>query len=280
MLEFWGGFSSGVARCQRAISRAAARCIGDVTAARQGCLTPALAGTVCDIQQLNTDVAALRQRVLSMVGPSCTSIQLQNLGYVDLSEAYRDIVDVCRRLDTATTSAVYAPALRGGVVSPVRPIVGACIHSTASASARLLEFSIRAHQRALDQIAAKRLDFRKKQGLLSRSAEQINRVRPALRRRIGTVCSDTDFVDAYGRHVESYLTGIQAQASCHGQYVYVQNAVLCPAIACGNGIQEPNEQCDDGNDVDVDGCRADCTRGECTVCAPTPSPGVVPSPTP
>ncbi len=37
----------------------------------------------------------------------------------------------------------------------------------------------------------------------------------------------------------------------------------CTLPACGNGIQDPGEQCDDGNNVNADGCEADCTSPVC-----------------
>ncbi|WAS95899.1 DUF4215 domain-containing protein [Nannocystis punicea] len=36
--------------------------------------------------------------------------------------------------------------------------------------------------------------------------------------------------------------------------------------ACGNGVQEPNEQCDDGNATPGDGCEADCTTTPGELC--------------
>jgi len=33
--------------------------------------------------------------------------------------------------------------------------------------------------------------------------------------------------------------------------------------ACGDGILQPGEECDDGNNVDGDGCQADCTNPRC-----------------
>ena len=39
---------------------------------------------------------------------------------------------------------------------------------------------------------------------------------------------------------------------------YTLNVTLLPK-GCGNGIQEPGEDCDDGNDIDDDWCHNDCT---------------------
>ncbi|MEN9558232.1 MAG: hypothetical protein RL141_601 [Candidatus Parcubacteria bacterium] len=42
---------------------------------------------------------------------------------------------------------------------------------------------------------------------------------------------------------------------------------------CGNGITEPGEPCDDGNDLNGDGCETDCSESP-AVCVPTPKPPV------
>jgi cysteine-rich repeat protein len=34
----------------------------------------------------------------------------------------------------------------------------------------------------------------------------------------------------------------------------------CPAVLCGNGVLDPLETCDDGNNLSCDGCRNDCGR--------------------
>lgn len=44
--------------------------------------------------------------------------------------------------------------------------------------------------------------------------------------------------------------------------LYCSAAGECTAPACGDGMLEPFEQCDDGNDVDGDGCDADCSLTE------------------
>jgi cysteine-rich repeat protein len=191
-------------------------------------------------------------------------LQLQQLLYADLSDAYRDIVEACRRLDTALSSAVYLPALRVGAVQPVTDPARACIEAAADASVKLLAFSVRARQQAFDRIAGSQLAPGDKQHLVNRASERISRVRAQVLSQITRRCPVGDFVAVYGQETGQYLLGIDSQSGCHAQYVYVQDAVVCPAVVCGNGIQEPTEECDDTNELEGDGCLGDCTRGEAT----------------
>ena len=43
---------------------------------------------------------------------------------------------------------------------------------------------------------------------------------------------------------------------------------LARAPRCGDGLVEDAEECDDGNAIDTDDCRSDCTRGPCCVIDP------------
>lgn len=259
-LAFWGGYSPGVARCQVAIGRAASRCVREVIAARRKCLDGSVRGAPCDKRQLDSEVAGLRQASLQSLGSYCSSLQLQQLRYADLSEAYRDVIDVCRRLDTAATSAIYLPAYISGSVIQVNPALGACIVGASDASAKLLDYSIRLRQRDFNRIAATRLTPAAKRERVIASGERIARARSRLQEHVVSECAEGNFLQAYGRAVDVYLDGIASQGACHAQYVYVQDAILCPATACGNGIREPDEQCDDGNDREGDECLPDCRR--------------------
>jgi cysteine-rich repeat protein len=44
------------------------------------------------------------------------------------------------------------------------------------------------------------------------------------------------------------------------------NSTLC-VTQCGDGIKVGTEECDDGNNIDGDGCNSDCTIGNNNNCS-------------
>jgi cysteine-rich repeat protein len=268
-LAFWGGFAPDAARCQRALSRATALCIGQVAAARSSCLGGALNGATCDPAALDARVAAARQQALDRVGRACTTTQLQNLGYVDQADALSDVATACRQLDTAVVSAAFGPAMVGGTVGSVDPPTAACVQAGALAAGRLLRTGMRTYAKALDRIAALEVEPAEKRRLVEWAARHVAQTQAGCRTALTAACRADAFAAAYGRSVDAFLAGIAAQAACMQQFVYVQDAVRCPTPVCGNGMQEPGEECDDGNDYDGDGCRSDCVRTECAAFANT-----------
>lgn len=56
--------------------------------------------------------------------------------------------------------------------------------------------------------------------------------------------------------------------------IAVADGDLRPCPKCGNGVQERNEECDDGNRTDCDACDSNCTRAN--TCGNNPSCGAVP----
>jgi cysteine-rich repeat protein len=63
--------------------------------------------------------------------------------------------------------------------------------------------------------------------------------------------------------------GCDATNTCSSQHVCDMTEVIprCEEVdTCGNGTQEAGEECDDGNNVGGDGCRANCTDGPTPTC--------------
>jgi cysteine-rich repeat protein len=268
-LAFWGGFPPSAARCQRVIARATSACVGEVAALRAACLAGAVRGGTCDDAALGTRIGDVRQRALDRVAGACTTSELQNLGYIDQSDAFTDVVTACRQLDTAATSAAFAPAMVGGTVASVGNPAAACVQAAAAEATRMLRFGTRTYAKALDRIAALNLDVSQKQRLVAWARRRIAQTQARSRSLLTTECSTQDFAATYGRSVDVFLTGIADQAACMQQFVYVQAAVRCPTPVCGNGMQEPGEECDDGNTYDGDGCRSDCVKTDCAAFANT-----------
>lgn len=268
-LSSWGAFGSDAARCQRVVSRATSVCIAQVAQARARCLGGALGGNACDTTALTATVTAARQRALNRLERSCTEPELQNLGYLDRQDAQKDVTDACRQLDTAATTAAFGPAMVGGTVAAVDATKAACVRAAARESNRLMRYAMRAYQQALDRIAGTPLTPNQKMRLVEWARARVARAERRSAGALAEVCPVATFANYYGRSSEQFLARIAAQAGCLGGFIYVQDEVVCPAPECGNGMQELGEECDDGNDFDGDGCRADCIKTECEVFANT-----------
>jgi len=264
-LKYWGAFPADAARCQRIIGRATVSCAGKVAALRAECLSGAMRGETCDQTALDAQVTEVRQRAVARVDRACTDTQLDGLGYVDRDDALTDVVDACRQIDTATTSAAFGPAMVGGTVATVGDPTASCVEAGAREATRMLRAGARAYAKALDRIAGTGdLDENDKRRLVQWAQRRIALTQARSRAALTAACSEADFSAEYGRSVDVFLDDVAAQAACLQQFVYVQDAVGCPTPSCGNGMQEPGEDCDDGNEYDGDGCTDKCVKTECT----------------
>ena len=160
-------------------------------------------------------------------------------------------------------SAAFAPAMVGGTVGSVDESKAACVQAGARESTRLLRYAMRTYQQALDRIAGTEQTADQKTRLVAWARARVERAQARSVAAVGETCPAGAFADAYRRSTDEFLGSIAAQAGCMVGFVYVQDAVTCPAPVCGNGMQERGEECDDGNDFDGDGCRADCVATEC-----------------
>ena len=110
----------------------------------------------------------------------------------------------------------------------------------------------------MDRIAASALRLEEKTALVDHSTMEVERGRRELGQQLGMECSASSFTELYDRSIDAFLEAIASRSDCLIGATYAQAAIQCPEPICGNRMQEPGEQCDDGNDVESDGCTAAC----------------------
>src|SRR5690606_18292192 len=120
-LDQWGDFGKSAAACQRAIGRAAAHCASTAVHYRNRCLGAEVTGETCDRQAIEDASIAARLRAVALIERYCTSTDLQNLNFIDLSDVLIDVAQTCRATDRAATSAVWAPVMAGDSVGAAGP---------------------------------------------------------------------------------------------------------------------------------------------------------------
>jgi len=265
-LAFYGGFDPVSARCQRAVGLAAERCSMQAVTLRNACMNAQVNGQSCDTASVDAAVEATYQQARDIVGRLCSNRETLILGFGSESDAQRDVANSCHDLETAALSATFGPAINSGSVASADETRRACMAATAKGAATLLRRAARERRHALDRIVANEFHVvQEKLTIVFRAAAHIGLQEAAVRRRIAKVCSETDFQAVYERSFNDFLDGIVARSACLTSGTYVQEAVSCPASACGNGIQEPGEECDDGNGYDADACRNDCRKNNCAL---------------
>jgi cysteine-rich repeat protein len=250
----WGGFSRGTVRCQRALARAAAQCASSAWTVQRGCERAELAGESCDHTSTDATVAAIRIKALDAVDKYCSEHQFIDLQYLGLFDAQADVIKFCRDSETALVSAVYGP-VQGSTPSAA---VRGCVEAAANAADGILQFMLRNRRQCMDRIAAMPLAAPNRLGVLDSAARRTSQAQAGAVARLAAGCAAGQFNAVYGRSPSAFVDGVSARADCVGAQFYIQDAVLCPAAVCGNGIIEPGEDCDDGNTADGDACAANC----------------------
>jgi len=263
-LDEWGGFGATTAACQRAIGRVTARCADSALHNRNVCLGADLDGTGCDRAALEESSMSERRRAAAVIERYCSSLDLQNLNYIDLSDVLIDIAQVCRETERAASSGAWGPVMAGGAVGATGDTEERCVRSTARITGRALRYAMRVQQRTLNRIAAANMTRQQKDAALARARTLVDRLRDRARQRLLDACPTNDFEALYGRGADAVLEGITRRAECVNGFVYVvDGATQCPAPVCGNGIEETGEECDDGNDFEGDACLSNCQKAEC-----------------
>ena len=256
-IAFWGGFDSTAAECQRVVGAVAARCGLTAWSARNACMTAQAGGGQCDVGAADTAVGQAHQDALDTADGVCAGADLTALNFNLSLDVNLDIDTFCNELENAAVSAVYFPALRANRLQPVDTSTQACMRVTGRTTTTLLAFAFRTIRRTLDRIACEHLTPTQKLDRLAQAAASIAHAEVVLGTRLASMCPA--FSSLYHRDAGAFLTAIGARYMCLAGSTYVQDAVLCPAAVCGNGIREGTEQCDDGNLVAGDGCSPSCT---------------------
>jgi cysteine-rich repeat protein len=249
----WGGFRAETFHCQRVVAAAAAQCAATAWDARRACRRAELQGGVCDQEATQATVDAARIKALDAVDESCSerqAIELQYLGSFDLQA---DVIIFCRGWEAAGVSAVY-----GLFDVPLSPAERDCSEAAAAVADRLMHFVVRNRRQCMDRIASLPLLAPNRTSQLDVAADRARRAHDLLAARLATRCGAATFADLYGRTPGTFVTDLSARADCIGGLLYIQDAVLCPAPVCGNGIVELPEDCDDGNTAGGDACPATC----------------------
>ena len=255
---FWGGFSPDAAQCQRVIGFAGAQCDDHVWRIHARCLNALLNGGACEVTGVPMAAQQAQLNAVNLIDLQCTSPETQAVGFLLKFEAQTDVYNFCGVLETELVSAVYRPVLNDSVVQSTDVTTRSCVKAAADATTRLLRFAIPERRHTLDRLAKVSVAPAAKQAAVDRSTTRIAAVRGQLVASLERTCAAADFEMVYGRSVDDFLHLIATRADCFAGAVYVQSAITCPTPVCGNGMQEPGEQCDDGNLSNGDGCSSAC----------------------
>lgn len=270
-LAAWGDFGAETARCQRVLGQTVTRCAREIFAAHRACVEPQLRGAPCNFNARSLAIRQARARVLDRIEAACTDTDATRLQFLGVHEALADATSTCRQLERELFTAVYGPAMVGDfeqyVVAELTPDSAACVVAAAERAAALLRVSAREQLASLDRIAAQDLPLEHKTALIDRGRARLAEAGAHAAR--AALCTPATFENLYGRTPEAFAADLAARADCLASGVYVQDALLCPAAVCGNGMEEPGEDCDDGNTIETDACRNDCTLNDCVVHAGT-----------
>lgn len=258
-LQYWGNFPRTLAGCQRAIGHAAITCSLSAIRARVECGLAETSGLQCDPTTAEQAIQLARAKARDLVERVCTVREVQNLRYNDVSEAQADVINMCRWADTAALTAVFNPFKRDSQIVAQSSEDLDCIEAAAVGVRKALRFSMHGIAHGLNRIASSGLDLPMKQAVIARSRMRAAQGVQAVTTLVDARCdAGQRFLALYGRSASDLLLSLMGQADCLGGQVYVQDAVVCPESVCGNGVQERDEDCDDGNMRSDDACAANC----------------------
>jgi cysteine-rich repeat protein len=246
--DTWGGFAGDVLRCQRVIAQAAAQCATRAWAARRACRETALSGGTCDATATADRIAVARRTAQDAVDDACSERQAISLQYLGTFDLQQDLISFCRDWERAADSGVFGPPASDAT----------CSLAAADAATDVMQYALRARRRCMDRVAASPPGSVERSGFLETAGHRLEAAVGRAASRLAAACPQ--FAARYGRSPHDLMTTLATRATCVGGAFYIQDAILCPDAVCGNGVVEPNEDCDDGNAADGDACPASCVN--------------------
>lgn len=255
-IDRWGGFEADTSNCLRTISRVTSTCFDTVLTTLQECNNALVRGEACDMEQVDDVIAeASRQQRLTLTRV-CSQPELEDLGYVGLSDSQADLFNACVTQARGAAAATYAPALAG---LPTEAAAD-CMIANAAYIRKLIRFALQQETPIMDRIAMRSFTTEEKTASIQKIEDELGAARSRWSAGLLEVCPD--FVAIYGRSVDSFVRTMKQRSDCVLSNMYVHTAISCPSQVCGNGIPEGIEECDDGNRNNDDTCRTDCTANE------------------
>lgn len=185
--------------------------------------------------------------------------QATRLGFGSLEEVQADVARSCSEQARATTSLIFGPTMLTGQVKGTAYEGDACVLAVARHAFKLARAAVRERSLALGRVASSVMDVPGKLAAMAAADEAVLVVRQRAATTLMAACGD-QFFSAYRMSVDTFLARLSARGDCVVADAFVVDAVRCPVPVCGNGVQEPLEECDDANLLDTDSCDASCHR--------------------
>jgi cysteine-rich repeat protein len=194
-------------------------------------------------------ISAAKAVASGAVDAACTGGQLTELRFADFADAKADIVRGCVGEADAVISLLYPAAV---VDAP-----SSCRITASQLGRKLVRRGLADSSRALNRIAKRIVPPSGRFALINAARARAARAGEMCAGRLRRQCAQ--FEATYGRSPEEWVEVLAERSDCVAYATYFQTAVSCPFPKCGNGIKEFDEACDDGNQVDTDACRNDCS---------------------
>jgi cysteine-rich repeat protein len=254
-LALWGPFGASTVDCLRHLSQATRRCFHTALTAHRHCIEATLDGRSCDTAARAATIAAARATATATVGAACRGGALTELRFADAEDARNDVLLACNEAET-TLRMLYAPVLNPVVAPGLSRRERGCIAHVGMTGTKLLMATLHDHTRVFDAAAVRVLTPSQKLGRLGHVNERLGHMRTRMAAHLTATCPSAPL---YGRELEDLLALLERRSACVLSSVYFHTSVPCPTPVCGDGVVDSGEWCDDGNGVDSDGCRSDCT---------------------